>query len=105
MKDRNPYNQVRRIFSVLKLLAASKCPKTLSQIQQDLADYGVYPDDPGLSPRNLQRDIKFIRNELGYYIVNLPGKGYLFKGAKGALPGFITINPEFNKKEYVKQEA
>lgn len=90
MKHRTPYNQTRRIFAVLRILCEAQAPLTLEEIKDELSFYHIEKDEVGISDRNLQRDIAFLKKELGYDITGGATRGYLLHADNPVLPVLFT---------------
>ncbi|MBF0431843.1 MAG: WYL domain-containing protein [Fibrobacteria bacterium] len=76
MTNRNSYSQTKRIITLFRILCRSRAAKTLEQIKEELVLAGI-DGAKEVSDRSLQRDIKFIREEMGYMVMPVPGEGYL----------------------------
>jgi len=100
----NNYNQSKRIFSIFSLLAESRGPKTIPEIIEGLSVYGMYPDDKGMTSRNIQRDIRFLRKEMKLGVLNIPGKGYLLDSGHNPLLNLV-ISPVEVQALYILSES
>jgi predicted DNA-binding transcriptional regulator YafY len=91
-KERTAYNQLKRTMGILRILSLERGPLTIEQLIQKLHDseYGIDPDDKGQTPRNIHRDLSFLRDEMGYQIENIRGQGYLLQAKDKVLPLFFT---------------
>ena len=90
MPSRTPYNQVRRILAILRILCLSPGPLNITKILDKLSSYDIDPDDRGQNPRSIHRDIAFLRDEMGYQIENKRGQGYFLHGKEQVLPIIFT---------------
>ncbi len=87
---RTPYNQTRRVMAILKILCTARGALSIENIVEKLPDYNIEPDDGGQNKRSIQRDIAFLRDEMGYKIDTLRGEGYVLHGTNEVLPIFFS---------------
>lgn len=76
--DRIEQAQLRRVFGIFSILSRARFALKIPDIISQLQEFGFEPDDKGMNPRTIQRDIKFIREKMKYNIKTMPGgAGYL----------------------------
>jgi DNA modification methylase len=81
----NTNNKIHRVFAILRILQAAENVLTLRDIREELFRLRILRNAPGQTLRNIQRDIRVLR-QLGFHIRNRRGRGYFLSEDRKTSP-------------------